>query len=64
MKNKLLKKLSRPNIDRRFKWFWLNHIKKSCSITYQYFMRMLDGSTTMRDDVKASIQKYLGKNQS
>jgi len=60
MKKKLGEKLSK--IDRKFKWFWVNHIDPR--ITYAHFMNMLDGNTPMRDDIKEKIESYLGLKQS
>jgi len=62
MKKKLLEKLSSPEVDRKFKWYWSNYIRPHHGITYQHFMTMLDGSAKMRDDVKESIEAYLGEN--
>jgi hypothetical protein len=60
MKEKLMMKLKLPDIDRKFKWFWANYVRANNSITYSHFMNMLDGNTPMRDDVKETIETYLG----
>ena len=61
MKKRLLEKLSRPDIDRKFKWFWKNHIKTKLDITYVYFMIMLDDPDRLRDDVKKLVNEYLAQ---
>jgi len=57
MKKKLDEKLALD--DRNASWFWKNKLNGKVVITYSYFMRMLDGTSTMRGDVKTEIQKFL-----
>lgn len=61
MKKRLLEKLSQPEIDRKFKWFWKTYIDPKFDITYPYFMAMLDDPDRMRDDVKKAINEYLNQ---
>lgn len=61
MKKLLEEKLTRPGIDRKFKWFWNNYVRKNVVITYQHFMEMLNKNVPMRDDVKEVINKYLSQ---
>ncbi len=64
MKKQLLKKLSQPEINRSRVWFWEQKIKPYITINgepikYGYFMGMLNGTSTMRDDVKEAINEFL-----
>ncbi len=61
MKKRLLKKLSKPEIDRKLKWFWKTYIKTKIDITYAYFMIMLDEPDRMREDVKKTVNEYLSQ---
>jgi hypothetical protein len=61
MKKILEEKLSTPQIDRKFKWFWNNYIKSDIGITYQYFMEMLNENSPMRGDVSEVIKTYLSQ---
>lgn len=58
MKKKLEAKLLK--IDRKFKWYWTNYVRHINGISYQHFMEMLNKNVPMRDDVKKTIQKYVG----
>lgn len=57
MKEKLIKKLD----GRTMTWFWKNHIKDKCRITYFTFMNQLEGRGKIRADVEKIIEDFLRK---
>lgn len=57
MKEKLLKKLDGETVIS----FYKKKIKVPCEITYQAFVSQLNGTSTMRSDVKKTVQDFISE---
>lgn len=62
MKEKLEEKLKQQDPPGSQAWFYRKYIRDQIGITYSYFARMLDETSTLREDVKNAIETYISEN--